>query len=69
MAFKTSIDSNVCSGNKKCAIECPEVYEIIEGYGEVKKGMEIVPDNLLAKSAPPSPPAPRMPSNSKRPNP
>ena len=49
MPYTTRIDSNVCSGNKKCAIECPEVYEIIDGYGEVKKGMETVPENLLAK--------------------
>ena len=45
--MKTRIDSNLCSGNKKCAIECPEVYEIIEGYGEVKKGMETVPDTSM----------------------
>ncbi|HEU0168053.1 MAG TPA: ferredoxin [Chloroflexota bacterium] len=49
MAWKTSIDSNICTGNKKCAEACPEVYEIIDGYGEVKKGMETVPENLLAK--------------------
>jgi ferredoxin len=45
----TRIDREKCQGNKVCAEECPEVYEIVEGLGEVKAGMEEFPDDLMPK--------------------
>jgi ferredoxin len=47
--MRTRINPDVCEGNKLCVEECPEVYEIIDGYGEVRKGMEVVPAHLLDK--------------------
>jgi ferredoxin len=47
--MRTRIDPEKCNGNRCCAEECPEVYEIVEGFGEVRAGMEDVPDGLLPK--------------------
>lgn len=47
--MRTRIDSERCQGNRACAEECPEVYEIVDGFGQVKPGMEEVPEELLPK--------------------
>ena len=47
--MRTRIDPDKCQGNKCCTEECPEVYEIVDGFGEVKAGMEEFPDELMPK--------------------
>jgi ferredoxin len=46
---RTLIDPDKCQGNKCCAEECPEVYEIVEGFAEVRAGMEEFAAELLPK--------------------
>jgi ferredoxin len=47
--MRTRIDLDKCQGNKCCAEECPEVYEIVDGFAEVRAGMEEFPQELLGK--------------------
>ena len=47
--MRTRIDPDRCQGNKLCAEECPEVYEIVDGYGEVREGMATVPPHLIER--------------------
>ena len=47
--MRTTIDQERCQGNRCCAEECPEVYQVIDGMAEVKEGMEEFPEELMPK--------------------
>lgn len=47
--MRARIDAERCQGNRACAEECPEVFHIVDGFGEVRPGMEEFPDDLLPK--------------------
>ena len=47
--MRTRIDPDRCQGNRLCAEECPEVFHIVDGFGEVKDGMDSFGDELLPK--------------------